>query len=960
MRTKYIFIFVVLAFVTSCPLYAQTYTVRFASDNDLWGTVSFSAPLPAGVVDNGDGSFTVDGGTSVTLVATPSDACYDFSHWSDGNEDASREVNGDVDITAYFMLHVYGGDTTAIACDEFGWHDSTYTETPLAAPTFIYHTDAGCDSTVTLHLTINHSNVGDTAAVVCDSLVWHDSTYSRTPELAPMFKYTNVSGCDSIVTLNLTVNHSNTGDTTAVVCDSLVWHDSTYSVTPELEPVFKYMNVSGCDSIVTLHLTVNHSNTGDTTAVVCDSLVWYGVTYSTVPNIAPTHSFTNAAGCDSTVTLNLTINHSTTGDTSAVVCDSLVWYGATYSTLPAISPTHVFTNANGCDSTVTLNLTIRHSSQGVDVQSHCDTYRWINGHDYYTDNNTDQITMMGINSVGCDSTVTLNLTIRHSSNGVDSQNVCDSLTWIDGTTYTSNNTTAQYTLPGANAEQCDSLVDLNLTVHYSDVADTFAVVYAPYTWYEHEGMSVTQNVSHHFFNQWQCDSLVTLHLRYALFPTSWTGDTVVVYNSLPQAGLVASYVDDSNRTCSTTLTFTRGNEVVVSPNYPVSAGVWNVVATPVNPVDSLDGFSTTLRIQPAVLDVRDVNVVTAKFYDGTVAAEVTDNGILSGVQGTDEVGHITTAAFEDASVGSRKSIRLHYELLGNPLQVDNYVLMHIEDVYTNDGAIINSFVPNTQDEDPDGVQDGMNVSVYGYCTGSSARIGYRLASGVPNQYRLVFEDSRFEDVEWCNLPDSNNSDFIELAIPPDIPTGDYSVDVSFRDSQYPWLESQPLNVVFHVNLPETYTMPLFDNVIALVDTCHCFSDIQWYHRTDSQSDWEAIPGANGYYYREETGLTGEYFVHVKMNGVDTYTCPQSDLQTLIADTPAASVSIYPNPTSDYATIQINGSTEFTHVLQVMNTLGLEMEHRTFEGENTIVDLRGYQGGSYIISVDGLPVRVIKK
>jgi|GEM_PF-3207107 len=52
--------------------------------------------------------------------------------------------------------------------------------------------------------------------------------------------------------------------------------------------------------------------------------------------------------------------------------------------------------------------------------------------------------------------------------GTDVQTVCDSYTWIDGNTYTSNNNTAQFTVSAANG--CDSIVTLNLTIQPSPTA----------------------------------------------------------------------------------------------------------------------------------------------------------------------------------------------------------------------------------------------------------------------------------------------------------------------------------------------------------------------------------------------------------------------------------------------------------------------------------------------------------
>ncbi|TNE81921.1 MAG: T9SS type A sorting domain-containing protein [Bacteroidetes bacterium] len=49
--------------------------------------------------------------------------------------------------------------------------------------------------------------------------------------------------------------------------------------------------------------------------------------------------------------------------------------------------------------------------------------------------------------------------------GTDTRTVCDSFIWIDGNTYNANTTTATYLLVDAAASGCDSLVTLNLTVN---------------------------------------------------------------------------------------------------------------------------------------------------------------------------------------------------------------------------------------------------------------------------------------------------------------------------------------------------------------------------------------------------------------------------------------------------------------------------------------------------------------
>ncbi len=97
----------------------------------------------------------------------------------------------------------------------------------------------------------------------------------------------------------------------------------------------------------------------------------------------------------------------------------------------------------------------------TDIHAACDTYTWINGITYTESNNTATDTL--VNFAGCDSIVTLNLTIKHSTFVTDVHFACDSYTWIDGNTYTSSNNSATYIT--SNSVGCDSVITLNLTIN---------------------------------------------------------------------------------------------------------------------------------------------------------------------------------------------------------------------------------------------------------------------------------------------------------------------------------------------------------------------------------------------------------------------------------------------------------------------------------------------------------------
>ncbi|MBQ3949994.1 MAG: T9SS type A sorting domain-containing protein, partial [Bacteroidales bacterium] len=275
----------------------------------------------------------------------------------------------------------------------------------------------------------------------------------------------------------------------------------------------------------------------------------------------------------------------------------------------------------------------------------------------------------------------------------------------------------------------------------------------------------------------------------------------------------------------------------------------------------------------------------------------------------------------------------------------------------HNGAIIEDMRPDPTYGGQNGYNQGLEVEAYGYCSGTAA-IQYHLVSGNPDQYRLLFDDPAFANVNWTNLTTPGPTGTININIPAGIVTGDYTATLNFRDHNYPTLISPAIRISFHVNLPETYVMPLFDDVIALVDTCQCLTDIQWYHRETGDPQWTLIPGANNYFYQQEGGLTGEYFVSCRMNGVATFTCPQQDMNTLISEEPV-SVKMYPNPTAGEVSVTITNATSVNHTLRVTNTAGVVLEDRAFEGNTTTIDMSRYQRGSYIVSIDGNVVRVIR-
>jgi hypothetical protein len=218
------------------------------------------------------------------------------------------------------------------------------------------------------------------------------------------------------------------------------------------------MNAGGCDSIVTLNLTIKSTSASTTNISICPSELpysWNGLTFAV--GGSQTAHFTNSVGCDSAATLNLTIKSTSTSTTNISICPSELpysWNGLTFTS--GGSQTAHFTNSIGCDSTVTLNLTIKAnsaSSTNLSIFSHQLPYIW-NGLTFIA---AGTQSLVLTNSMGCDSLATFNLSVTPSTTtSTENMVACSSYTW-HGNTYTQS---GSYISPSNGCE----IHVLNLTI----------------------------------------------------------------------------------------------------------------------------------------------------------------------------------------------------------------------------------------------------------------------------------------------------------------------------------------------------------------------------------------------------------------------------------------------------------------------------------------------------------------
>ncbi|MBL7765557.1 MAG: T9SS type A sorting domain-containing protein [Chitinophagaceae bacterium] len=248
---------------------------------------------------------------------------------------------------------------------------------------------------------------------------------------------------------------------TAYQCNSYTLNGQTYTSSGNYTQVFT--NAAGCDSLVNLNLTIGSTNT-TINPVVCsgNSFTLNGQTYTAAGTY--TQNYTNVAGCDSNTIINLSFGVPSSSSITDVACD--FYFFGSQTLFNSGIYTQVIPNASGCDSTITLYLTINNSVYNTILVNACGSYPY-NGQTYY---NSGTYTHYFVSAQGCDSVVDLVLYINPIQAIVQTVTACNEY-FFNGQTYTNSGT---YTGFFTSIYGCDSTHTINLTVNHPNVAVTQA------------------------------------------------------------------------------------------------------------------------------------------------------------------------------------------------------------------------------------------------------------------------------------------------------------------------------------------------------------------------------------------------------------------------------------------------------------------------------------------------------
>ncbi len=343
-------------------------------------------------------------------------------------------------IPSIFRLsvgHPTSSTTTVDNCGPFTWNSVEYTTPGTKSVTL--KNQYGFDSTATLLLSIRNLSATTVPLLLHHSAIpytWNDTTITK--EGAVTIHRINAAGCDSAVTAIVTISPKISYQSPNILAPNVpiapiipqqtggavmsytirpalvagLLFDQTNGIisgTPAdtlLKPVthtIHAFNNAGADSTEMIIAVCNPIATSFT-LTACDHYVWNDSTYRS--STTHTRTLKNRGGCDSVVTMHLTVRYSTTGPTDTITaCGSYLWHDVAYDSTGVYTKVY-YPNAAGCDSTVYLKLTIKkltYHNRYVNLNQSDLPYTWRG----LTFNEPGTQSIILENSVGCDSVLSM-------------------------------------------------------------------------------------------------------------------------------------------------------------------------------------------------------------------------------------------------------------------------------------------------------------------------------------------------------------------------------------------------------------------------------------------------------------------------------------------------------------------------------------------------------------------------
>jgi hypothetical protein len=720
---------------------AGNYSVTASTNNGCSGSASVNVVQnqPVNVTITGNSVICSEIGT--TLTAT-SGASY---QWSSGQTTQSISVNtpGNYSVTvtnnngcsgsssqAVTMMeqavisgntHICQGENTTLSVSGTGtytWSTGSHASSVTVSTPGNYIVTAslpnGCSSTASANVTVGTtptpSILGNT--VICQgqsttltanggtSYVWSNASTNNSINVSQSGVYTvtatNAEGCSNTANVTVTVNplpnvsiignssfcQGDNVTLTATGANSYAWNNTATNASITVSSAGTYTvtgtNVNGCSNTASKTVTVNPTYNIPLIHSICqgESYNFYGQNITAAGSY--THTLQTVNGCDSIITLTVTVKNLPTPSIlgNTVICQgqsttltanggtSYVWSNASTNNCITVSQNGVYTvtatNTEGCSNTANVTVTVNplpnvnisgNSSfcQGDNVTltaTGANTYVWSNASSNasITVNSAGNYTVTGTDANGCSNTATKTITVNPTYSVALTHSMCESESY---NFYGQNITTAgTYTHTLQTVNGCDSVLTLTVTMK----ALPTATITGNTTLCESESTTLTANGGiSYVWNNASTNSSINVSQSgvYTVTATnaegcSNTANVTVTVNPLPNVS-----ISGNNGFCqgdNVTLTVTGANTYVwsnASTNASItvsSAGNYTVTGTDAN------GCSNTATKTVAVNPTYNVALThdmcegeSYNFYGQNITTAGTYTHTLQTVNGCDSV-----------------------------------------------------------------------------------------------------------------------------------------------------------------------------------------------------------------------------------------------------------------------------------------------------------------------------------
>ncbi len=198
-------------------------------------------------------------------------------------------------------LDVFSSDLELSACDG-GF--ATYNGTTIPAGTsqdFILSAANGCDSTVTVEVVPISLVSEEVDLAACEGATVEYNGEELLPGSITEFMFVSSQGCDSLVTVTVGTLLDTSSDLNLSACENGTVTYNGQELQPGSISSFTFSNAAGCDSLVTVTVASTPTDEYSLELFACvDETVEYNNDQLT-PGTVAEYIFTNQAGCDSIV-----------------------------------------------------------------------------------------------------------------------------------------------------------------------------------------------------------------------------------------------------------------------------------------------------------------------------------------------------------------------------------------------------------------------------------------------------------------------------------------------------------------------------------------------------------------------------------------------------------------------------------------------------------------------------------